>query len=139
MLTLQEADFFYVPIYTSCFIFPVRDHADYPWFYSVCESALLWHVCRCQNADLHLGTKPDPQIPTCLISFWSIAASVHNRAQGSTNMQLEAWHWLRSHLPYWDRRGGRDHIWVRSSGHLILLMLCIACFSFEESCWPYSL
>ena len=32
-------------------------------------------------------------------------------AQG-TNMYLEAWSWLRSHYPYWDRHGGEDHIVV---------------------------
>jgi hypothetical protein len=29
-----------------------------------------------------------------------------------TNMFIEAWSWVRSHHPYWDRRGGRDHIIV---------------------------
>lgn len=42
-----------------------------------------------------------------------LCCAVLCRAQSSTNMQLEAWHWLRSRMPYWDRRGGRDHILVR--------------------------
>lgn len=28
-----------------------------------------------------------------------------------TNMMLEARDWVRKQFPYWDRRGGRDHIW----------------------------
>ncbi|KAL4425009.1 hypothetical protein ABPG77_002894 [Micractinium sp. CCAP 211/92] len=70
----EEADYFYVPTFTSCFINPVRDTADslYDFFYAV-----------------HF-----------------------NRVQGATNMLLEAYHWIRAHHPYWDRRGGRDHIWL---------------------------
>jgi hypothetical protein len=30
----EEADFFYVPAYTSCFMWPVHGWADYPWWYS---------------------------------------------------------------------------------------------------------
>ena len=29
-----------------------------------------------------------------------------------THMMLEARDWVRRHWPYWDRRGGRDHIWL---------------------------
>jgi hypothetical protein len=29
-----------------------------------------------------------------------------------TNMMVEARDWVKSHFPYWDRRGGRDHIWL---------------------------
>ena len=29
----EEADFFYVPVYTSCFMHPVHGWADAPWFY----------------------------------------------------------------------------------------------------------
>ncbi|EFN59979.1 hypothetical protein CHLNCDRAFT_56485 [Chlorella variabilis] len=73
-LDAEEADFFYVPVFTSCFIWPVRDGADslYDFFYSV----------------------------------------GHNRVQGATNMLLEAFHWIQSHQPWWERRGGRDHIWL---------------------------
>ena len=31
--SLQEADFFYLPVYTSCFIFPVLGAADFPYFH----------------------------------------------------------------------------------------------------------
>ncbi|KAL4427668.1 hypothetical protein ABPG75_001757 [Micractinium tetrahymenae] len=73
-LNPDAADYFYVPVFTSCFIFPVRDGADslHDFFYSVGQ----------------------------------------NRVQGASNMLLEAYHWIRSHHPYWDRRGGRDHIWL---------------------------
>ena len=29
-----------------------------------------------------------------------------------TNMLLEAKRWLQGAMPYWNRRGGRDHIWL---------------------------
>ena len=28
----EEADFFYVPQYSTCFIYPIHGWADYPWF-----------------------------------------------------------------------------------------------------------
>eukprot|EP00884_Botryococcus_braunii_P011152 jgi/Botrbrau1/20037/Bobra.200_1s0042.1 len=68
----DEADFFYVPLYTTCFIYPVFGWADYPWFYG-----------------------PG--------SF---------RVNQAAMMALEAKRWLETHLPYWNRRGGRDHVWL---------------------------
>ncbi|KAI3425325.1 hypothetical protein D9Q98_009089 [Chlorella vulgaris] len=70
----EEADFFYVPVFVSCFAYPVRDMAD-------------------SIPDFFYGQG-------------------HNRAHGQTNMLLEAYHWIRSHHPWWDRRGGRDHVWL---------------------------
>ena len=29
-----------------------------------------------------------------------------------TGLLDDAQHWIQSHYPYWDRKGGRDHIWV---------------------------
>lgn len=34
------------------------------------------------------------------------------RVHGTINMLIEVHAWIRSHLPYWDRNGGRDHIIV---------------------------
>lgn len=70
----EEADFFYVPVFPSCFIWPVRSTAD-------------------SLRDFYYG--------------WA-----QSRVQGAANLLLEAYHWLRAHYPYWDRRGGRDHIWL---------------------------
>lgn len=28
----DEADFFYVPQYSTCYIYPIHNWADYPWF-----------------------------------------------------------------------------------------------------------
>ena len=33
VLDPDQADFFYAPVYTSCFLHPVLGWADYPWFY----------------------------------------------------------------------------------------------------------
>ncbi|KXZ54467.1 hypothetical protein GPECTOR_4g532 [Gonium pectorale] len=68
----EQADFFYVPVYSSCFIFPIHCYADGPW----------WHA---------------PSGP---------------RVMHVTNMMLEVRDWVRKHFPYWDRRGGRDHVWL---------------------------
>lgn len=68
---MQEADFYYVPIYVACLTYPILGAADFPFFHGY---------------------------------------TYGNRAQHSSNMQEEAWLWLRSHMPYWDRNGGRDHI-----------------------------
>ena len=29
----EQADYFYVPVYTSCFIHPVWGFLDHPWYY----------------------------------------------------------------------------------------------------------
>lgn len=34
------------------------------------------------------------------------------RPLGASNMQREAVKWLKKHYPYFDRRGGRDHVWL---------------------------
>jgi hypothetical protein len=44
------------------------------------------------------------------------------RAHGSTNMLLEAYHWLRAHLPYWwgdGGGGGGARILARVHGQLL--------------------
>ena len=34
VLDPDQADFFYVPVYTSCFMHPIMGWADFPWFYA---------------------------------------------------------------------------------------------------------
>lgn len=68
---MQEADFFYVPVYSSCFMSAVFGNADFPHF--------------------HGGYSG-------------------NRAHSATNFHLEAWSYIQSHHPYWDRKGGKDHL-----------------------------
>ncbi|EFJ52271.1 acetylglucosaminyltransferase [Volvox carteri f. nagariensis] len=69
----EEADFFYVPMYITCFMWPVMGWADFPW----------WH-----------------------------APLAHTRPMHVSNMILEAYEWLSTTFPWWNRRGGRDHIWL---------------------------
>jgi hypothetical protein len=69
----EEADFFYVPVYIACLIYPVLGWADYPFYYA---------------------PSPAP------------------RPMHAANMLLEVKRWLQKHMPWWDRRGGRDHIWL---------------------------
>ena len=68
----EDADFFYVPLYSSCFIFPIHCWADGPWWYA-------------------------PSGP---------------RVMHVTNLMLEVRDWIKEQFPWWDRRRGRDHIWL---------------------------
>ena len=80
----EEADFFYVPVYVTCYINPVHSYADRPWFH---------------------------QSPT----------SQSRRVVGAANMLVEAFHWVSTVHPYWNRKGGRDHILLNAHD--------------EGSCW----
>ncbi len=42
----QEADYFYVPIYSSCYIFPIHCWADGPWWHSPSGAHCLSPSCR---------------------------------------------------------------------------------------------
>ena len=55
VLDPDQADFFYVPVYTSCFMHPVMGWADYPWWYGP-EGG----PCKCQSrSDLVLAPCQD--------------------------------------------------------------------------------
>ncbi|KAL6758371.1 exostosin-like glycosyltransferase [Haematococcus lacustris] len=69
----EEADFFYVPQYSTCFIFPIKNWADFPWF-----------------------GPPDTA----------------NRVGHAALMLLEVHRYLSTQFPYWNRRQGRDHIFL---------------------------
>ncbi|KAG2488354.1 hypothetical protein HYH03_013044 [Edaphochlamys debaryana] len=69
----EEADFFYVPVYFTCWTWPVNGWADYP--------------------------------------FWGAPTSWHRYSNGA-NIWLAAKRWVQANFPFWDRRGGRDHIWL---------------------------
>jgi hypothetical protein len=59
-----------------------------------------------------------PVYPSCnahpVLGFsdfpWFHGGPGANRAHSATNMWIEAWSWIQSHYPYWDRHGGADHI-----------------------------
>ncbi|KAG2489065.1 hypothetical protein HYH03_012501 [Edaphochlamys debaryana] len=69
----EEAAFFYVPVYFTCWTWPINGWSDGPF----------WGA------------------PTCI-----------NRVSNAAHMWLAAKRWVQSHFPYWDRRGGRDHIFL---------------------------
>ncbi|GIL93384.1 hypothetical protein Vretimale_17471 [Volvox reticuliferus] len=69
----EEADFFYVPVYYTCWMWPVNGWADMP-FYG--------------------------------------APTAWNRYSNAAHMWLQAKNWIQANFPFWDRRGGRDHIWM---------------------------
>ena len=39
-------------------------------------------------------------------------APIQPRPMHAANMMLEVKRWLQKTMPWWDRRGGRDHIWL---------------------------
>ena len=67
----EEADFFYLPVYTACWQNPVHGYLDFPWFHGSSQS---------------------------------------RRVHTAVNMMIEAHHWIQTTYPYWNRRGGKDHI-----------------------------
>ncbi|GFR42914.1 hypothetical protein Agub_g3913, partial [Astrephomene gubernaculifera] len=69
----EEADFFFVPVQLTCYLWPVLGWADHPWF----------------------------GMP-----------AAHSRAHQGSNMYLQAKRWVQQHYPFWNRRGGRDHIFM---------------------------
>ncbi|KAG1678607.1 hypothetical protein FOA52_012614 [Chlamydomonas sp. UWO 241] len=71
----EEADYFYVPLYVTCYFWPVMGWADHPW----------WHA--------PIGIRP-----------------MHG-----ANMMNELKQWLQKTFPFWDRHGGRDHIWLTAA------------------------
>ncbi|RMZ55166.1 hypothetical protein APUTEX25_005444 [Auxenochlorella protothecoides] len=79
----EEADFFYVPVYTSCLIMPVQNFGDGPYYHS--------------------------------------PLSYGGRTVQAGGLLEDAFHWIRAHYPYWNRKGGRDHIWLATHD--------------EGSCW----
>ncbi|GFR40870.1 hypothetical protein Agub_g1521 [Astrephomene gubernaculifera] len=68
----DEADYFYVPYYGACMIWPVFKWADYPYFHGPGGPRVLQVI----------------------------------------NMLRELVGWINTTYPYWQRRGGRDHIFL---------------------------
>ena len=109
----EEADFFYMPIYSSCFIFPIHCWADGPWWHAPSGRTVSnesWngpfiYVPHHRNIT-HVSPSPHTHTPTLI--------PTGPRVMHVTNMMIEARDWVKSHFPYWDRRGGRDHIWFMS-------------------------
>ena len=85
---------------------------------------------------MHLITQANWVATVFLLSYANCLADQHRIVHG-TGMLDEAQHWIQSHYPYWDRKGGRDHIWVRQRwveelswcchAHLLPPLLLISC------------
>eukprot|EP00798_Chlamydomonas_sp_ICE-L_P001799 gene1799-33219_t len=71
-----EADFFYVPIYVTCYFWPTLGFADMPFWYS---------------------TRSYP------------------RPMHGANMMNEALGWIKTQFPFWNKTGGKDHIWLTTA------------------------
>ena len=56
---------------------------------------------------------PPPQTNRRWADFpFYYAPETELRPMHGANMMLEAKRWLQKAMPWWDRRGGRDHIWL---------------------------
>ncbi|KAG1664535.1 hypothetical protein FOA52_013002 [Chlamydomonas sp. UWO 241] len=69
----EEADFFYVPQYSSCYFYPIFGWADWPWFAAPGQGLRVAH---------------------------------------GANMVQQTKDWIAQHYPFWNRTGGRDHVWT---------------------------
>ncbi len=99
----EEADFFYVPIYGACFVWPVLGYADGPW----CEAGCSPGIGLLAEKQLAFNEN------AC--SDWTrryYHPDKGPRPMHIMNMMLEAKHWIQRHFPYWDRRAGKDHIFL---------------------------
>ncbi|KAG1665161.1 hypothetical protein FOA52_005542 [Chlamydomonas sp. UWO 241] len=68
----DEADFFYVPVDSSCFMYPVFAYADFPWYHG----------------------------PSNI------------RPMQAAHLLLEAKRHIERTYLFWNRTGGRDHVWL---------------------------
>ena len=55
----EQADFFYVPVYTSCFIHPVWGFVDHPWYYGPTQH------CRNKGGNTYCATG-GTSMPLCV-------------------------------------------------------------------------
>eukprot|EP00198_Chlamydomonas_reinhardtii_P007427 XP_001696764.1 exostosin-like glycosyltransferase [Chlamydomonas reinhardtii] len=124
----EEADFFFVPVQLTCYLWPVLGWADHPWFgmpagengYGVDETLCppFWgEFDYDQRAGIwELGVLGKRCLARPGRGAWTHTA--HSRAQQGTYMYLKAKRWVQQHYldssgkSFWDRRGGRDHIFM---------------------------
>ncbi|PNH07817.1 putative glucuronoxylan glucuronosyltransferase F8H, partial [Tetrabaena socialis] len=92
----EEADFFYVPMYVTCYVWPIMGWSDHPWWHAPIGELRTAGRTRGETSPTRAG----PMAP--LLRFPSPFLF---------NMITEAHEWLQQ-FPWWSRRGGRDHIWL---------------------------
>lgn len=84
--------------------------ATYPQHVRCLLAALSDCVCRRRLPPLpSLPSLPFPPLPS------PPSHAVLYRIMHGANLFLEAQRWIKEHMPYWKRRGGRDHIWLTPS------------------------
>ena len=108
----EEADFFYIPIYAKCYLYPIH---GVPLPRSSVALAQQQRIAIYLHSNSGLACSAGFNDAPFFHSFHSIS-----RLHATVNMLIEAHSWVRSHLPYWDRSGGRDHIIVSACAWLNL-------------------
>ncbi|KAJ9526662.1 hypothetical protein QJQ45_017584 [Haematococcus lacustris] len=128
----EEADFFYVPQYSTCFIFPIKNWADFPWFGPPDTGSLLQPRRPCgPHAAGGAAQSRQPASPCSTAA--SQAQAPRQRPQGAAPWWLvhrssvtlgiydlalcalpaaQVHRYLSTQFPYWNRRQGRDHIFL---------------------------
>ena len=94
VLDPDQADFFYVPVYTSCFMHPVLGWADFPWWYGpegAPSSALAVQVAM-HSGGLH-GSRQ-----SSMLGSLSCSAASHRSVRGTAHV-MSARHALRPAPP----------------------------------------
>ena len=114
----DEADYFYLPVYTSCYIYPI-------WG---AEGGLRPAPRQAQQQrSSHLPARPavalaakplappPPPLAACGADsndspWWPPGGPVTLRTQSAALILVDVHSYIRAHFPYWDRHGGADHI-----------------------------
>jgi hypothetical protein len=123
----SEADFFYVPVYASCFAWPVHGFAEFPYFFrdgvSHGPGAL---ACPSPSSHLSNVTHIAPlvleqtgcdlisSLPLWVRSKLSQMCTGMGWTDGRTvngmYMYLAALRWVQQAFPFWNATGGSDHL-----------------------------
>ena len=107
----QEADFFYLPVYTACYQFPVWGACVLLLLLGMvaaerhASGAVRRKACTCDRPPalhLHADANDAP--------WWPPGGPIVLRSSSASLMLVDVHNYIRTRFPYWNRHGGADHI-----------------------------